>query len=313
MCPYKEIGVFPDCDFLVEDFYLLSKGEPTEVGIDFQSDLGKKLFEDMEANDHEELGRLILHSHNNMSVSPSSTDLSQVVKWASGVPYCLSLIINNKIEMTALIALAEEKQITTKSRKKIGFNTFTEPVVNEETITEHTVNYLDIEFPKFVTDVLERYKVIQNYSSLPPNRTVIYGTSPTNQTKVRDYNWDDSHYPYQDSGVIPGNTMPTWKPKQLTKQAVKSSPIKIEKKDPFEESGYISNSDVRNALYTYCFRKPNSAEDPFTVEEASENIVLDLKSYGIPINRYLEFIGSVGFYHKKSDNTKLIAAIKSIK
>jgi hypothetical protein len=102
-----------------------------------------------------------------MGITPSGTDVTQVKKWAESYPYYLSIIVNNKFEFNALLAVKTEKEITTVSKIRKKGDKFYPPI--RQTVKENAfdIYYPTVYIPASVFELKDRMDKIQHYSSVP--------------------------------------------------------------------------------------------------------------------------------------------------
>jgi hypothetical protein len=108
---YKEIeGSIEDIDSLkiqVEYLWPMAKGTGASVSFEYDEDW----IEVFDYNaDAEDLKMGIVHSHNSMGVFHSGTDYQDLVTNASHYEYYLSLVVNNKMDFDAKIAICGEEE-----------------------------------------------------------------------------------------------------------------------------------------------------------------------------------------------------------
>lgn len=103
--------------FEANDLFLMDIGSGSYTEYEYDEHVVKYLCD----NPHlmgEDYAMGHIHSHNNMSVFFSGTDKQELVDNAPNHNFYLSLIVNNKNNMCAKVAISQEKEITTTSRFK---------------------------------------------------------------------------------------------------------------------------------------------------------------------------------------------------
>jgi len=161
---YKTKGKFPD-KFVMEavDIFLVAKGVSAEVGYKVTPELIMKLDEAGLLEDN--ISRGLVHSHHNMSTSFSGTDMEQVKLASQSNPYYLSVVVNNKLEFTAKVAV-ESKEILN------GYSYFKTPnnkqVKKAKTYTKNSYEVIDVEvdchWPEYMLGTDEQLKAMQAYT-----------------------------------------------------------------------------------------------------------------------------------------------------
>jgi len=165
---YKTRGKFPK-NFIMEavDIYLMAEGSTAEVGYtataDLIIDLDKQgLLEDSKGNDY---SRGLIHSHHNMGTSFSGTDFKELNKAADTLPYYLSVVVNNKMDFTAKVAIKSEEVYNGYSYYK-GLNS--KEIKTPKTFKRESFEVIDVElefeWPDYMLEVDERIEKIQKYS-----------------------------------------------------------------------------------------------------------------------------------------------------
>lgn len=164
---YKTKGKFPTNSFVAEgvDVFLMSRGEPSEVGIDsLNSYHGKNLINDIIDHDYEEYQRCIIHSHHGMSTGFSSTDTNQLKQWASTNPYYMSIVINNALEFTAKIAIKSTEVYKGYSYiKDLNNKQIKIPKTFERESYQTVELNVVVDYPEYMISVNDRIKNIQEY------------------------------------------------------------------------------------------------------------------------------------------------------
>jgi hypothetical protein len=155
-------GDFGDqnCVVSVEYLYLMDIGSATYTEYDFAS---PELISFLMKNpDKRKMKYGHIHSHNKMGVFFSPTDMDELKSNAPNHNFYLSLIVNNRNEMTAKVAFAvtTEQEIAVKSiisrRTSTGTLIQESPTASTDKKTLHEIFYYDcdIEKPQIVEDLL---------------------------------------------------------------------------------------------------------------------------------------------------------------
>lgn len=140
------------------DVIPMAKGSKTEVGyvttpelIDTLCNLG-----------YEEMKRGLIHSHNTMPTAFSGTDVDVLEDLAENQPYYLSVVVNNKLEVTAKIAYKVREKVQTFFR-----NIKNEEIhINEESERiSYKLHELDVKIkaPQYLMRVLPSFENMQDY------------------------------------------------------------------------------------------------------------------------------------------------------
>lgn len=164
---YETEGEFPE-DFIIKgiDVIPTAYGEPSEVGENTNIDVMTKVL-DLE---YEEYSRGLIHSHCNMGTGFSSTDTNQVQKAASKLPYYLSVVVNNRLEITAKVAIKSTEEYTGFSYFK---NLKNKLVKSPKTFKQESYEIIELEVeikvPNYINRLLPNVRSMQNYSSRPIN------------------------------------------------------------------------------------------------------------------------------------------------
>lgn len=136
---YKVDGDFNTGKFkcVIEDLYPMDKGTSGYTEYEFSEDFIKYRMNNLDTLECN-IGHI--HSHNNMSTFFSGTDLNELRDNVSNHNYYLSLIVNNKLDMTAKIAFSgNENVITEKTIKFTGDDGLEHSIVNKSNLTKDVV------------------------------------------------------------------------------------------------------------------------------------------------------------------------------
>lgn len=283
---YKTKGSFPN-NFIMEaiDVLLMSKGEPAEVGIDtVNSYHGKNLISDLCDRDYEEYSRAIIHSHCNMGTTFSGTDTQQIKQWASTAPYYLSVVVNNRLEFNAKVAIKSTEEYKGFAYYK---NLNNKQIKTSKTFTQESYELIDVEVikevPDYIIEINDRMKNIQQYSSRPVttgySSPSVYNSNITYTNKFADA-WD--------------------KTTQFTTPVIKA-PKQMEL---FGDG--IDNMFIRKALQTYAYE----GGQLMSPDEIAGTIYMDEEAYGIDESLYIKYLQENVFIDDKTD-LKIIEELNS--
>tara|TARA_R110000868_G_scaffold148357_3_gene370206 strand:- start:4353 stop:5243 length:891 start_codon:yes stop_codon:yes gene_type:complete len=173
---YETEGEFPD-NFIIKgiDVIPTAYGEPAEVGENTNIDVMTKILD----LNYEEYSRGLIHSHCGMATSFSGTDTNQLQKSASKLPYYLSVVVNNRLEITAKVAIKSTEEYT-------GFSFFknlkNKLIKTPKTFTQDSYEVIELKveitLPEYINRLIPNVKTMQSYSSAPATN---WNQSNTNQ------------------------------------------------------------------------------------------------------------------------------------
>jgi hypothetical protein len=148
-----------------------------------------------------------IHSHNNMNSFFSSTDNDELKDNAKNYNYYLSLIVNNKMDMVAKLAMAGKSTqiLTLKDNNGLLFNLNTK----EKSIIG-TINVNVFPFDENITEIEKRVKELKDKekekekdkeeerrkSFLDYTRSTVIGTDVYNRYDSIGYNYNTRNNPY---------------------------------------------------------------------------------------------------------------------
>lgn len=201
-------------------------------------------------------------SHCSMGTTFSQTDMTQLQGWASSGPYYLSVVVNNRMEFTAKVAIKSTEKLTGYSffRDLKGKTIKSGNKVVERDPFEIIEVEVEANFPGYMLEVGERLKNIQNYTSntgFVRNYTAT-GNSRANK-KVNDYLDKRQHQ-------LP-----------FASKRVYNEDLMIDAYD---------KQQLNSAIRLYCTDKDIN----LTAAECAANIKADLFQMGIPIASYVEYL-----------------------
>jgi hypothetical protein len=269
---YKTKGSFPN-NFIMEavDVLLMAKGSAAEVG--YVTDVS--LMSDLCDLGLEEYSRGLIHSHVNMATNPSGTDIKELESAASTGPYYLSVIVNNRMEVNALVGIKTVVKGTVKSTIKNLFgklvNTGSKVVEYEDyEIINCEVVKQDYDLPKYMVEVNERLAKIQDYNTAAHSKRSGYIKSEKAKEKYRQnqaINQRGSQAQLFDDWPQMGG----------------ESPLMLQPDDigdPFE--GFI-----KEALEMYSRYADNTLK---LAKDTAFSISNDPYNYGIPNSSFIEYL-----------------------
>lgn len=301
---YKTKGSFPN-SFIMEgvDVILMAKGSAAEVGYKTTPELIETICD----LGYEDYSRALLHSHHGMSTGWSNTDHSQLELAASTSPYYLSVVVNNKLEFDAKVAIQQTEEYrgyshiidlkgklikspiskTNKSFKKI----------NVETI---------IEKPSFMIDVDTRHSAIQVYTG--GNQLLDTINRPANY-------YGNNHYIPNKSYAPPAYKTNSYYKKPVQQKLfnnfedVFNTPF-VDTKPVTKEIDIDEYSEfVRQALKEYKSSFYLTSKD---IEDLAEAIVNDDLQYGLSVDYYILYLKENTFIDNFTDNL-LIKELEELK
>jgi hypothetical protein len=148
---YKHNGDWDNLEIEAVDMLLLDLGEPGFTQFNVTADIMNY----MVMNDLIEYHVGLVHSHQNFNVFFSGTDQKTLLECGTDESHFLSLIVNNKLEMTAMFTKRVECEI--KATKKLcidGFTKKTEEIVDKQLhkSVEVIAKKLNVELSDFMFD-----------------------------------------------------------------------------------------------------------------------------------------------------------------
>jgi hypothetical protein len=249
---YKTKGHFPN-NFIMEgvDILLMSKGSSAEVG--YVTDA--ELIGDLCDLNLEEYSRAMIHSHHSMSTNPSGTDINELKSAASTGHYYLSVIVNNNLDITALVGIKKTYKGTVKSVFKNLFGKYTTSKTQDVEYEDCEIIECEVvkEYPKYMLDINQRIeKKLQNYNT-------------SNHPKRAGYK----------------------------KEVAKKVPVQAELfsdeflgDSPIDDLSLYSDFIVES-LKSYCYYTNGAKKTPSNAIMSIENDVLGV---GIPISYYVAYL-----------------------
>ena len=119
-----------------------------------------------------------IHSHHNMSTFFSGTDTQELIDNCVNHSYYVSLIVNNKNEMTARVAIAGERKMKASSVFSLkGLKDSMITIPRDEDVTENVMYYADIEIVKEESLFMNKAKDIAE----PKKQFIATGTGSMQQ------------------------------------------------------------------------------------------------------------------------------------
>lgn len=188
---YEVLGTIKDPSnmrVILRDILPLDKGSSAATSYDFDTRFVDYMMENEELEDYK-IGHI--HSHNNMGVFFSGTDLEELQDNAPNHNYYFSFIVNNKMDFQGKIATVLTAQLPTeevtfeaKDEEGVLYATVKEPLKKE--ITRLLVYDCDIESavaPSLTSSFLENVsKIIKKYSPVGTTKKV-------NEIVVTENDW----------------------------------------------------------------------------------------------------------------------------
>lgn len=181
----------------LRDIILMNKGSKTYTGYDFNekkrdqsgySDTHIEYCEEFEEALTWKVG--MIHSHNTMNVFFSGTDLSELVDNSPSHNYYLSFIVNNKMEMTAKVAVfakvEDEVKVSYKALQSNG---------TPYNMSEGTLKVSSSKVFAYDCEILLEKKERKSYSFFEKNLANILSKndSPNYFSKVSKWGFEDKH------------------------------------------------------------------------------------------------------------------------
>lgn len=258
------------------DILLMAKGSAAEVG--YRTDA--KLIGDLCDLGYEEYSRGLVHSHASMAVNPSHTDIEQLKLAASTGPYYLSVIVNNRLEVKAMVAIKSEEIYTGYSffRNLKGKHVKVPKEYKTESYEVIDVE-VDIQIPKYIQDVNERMKDIQLYHT--PHQYTPVGSGNKLQTDK-----DVNRIPGSVYGPISGygNQRPAY-----TKN--KTYPQTELWTDGYKTTEEDEEYDMYEGFIEAAIQKYSKVNNKYlTAYEIASNIKEDSEGYGLAVGLYIEYL-----------------------
>ena len=204
---YQPIGDIKDLStfkIIAKDVYLMDIGTSAYTEYSFNESIMNFYDKFPEAMNYKIAH---IHSHNNMNSFFSSTDNDELKDNAKNYNYYLSLIVNNKMDMVAKLAMAGKSTqiLTLKDNNGLLFNLNTK----EKSIIG-TINVNVFPFDENITEIEKRVKELKDKekekekdkeeerrkSFLDYTRSTVIGTDVYNRYDSIGYNYNTRNNPY---------------------------------------------------------------------------------------------------------------------
>lgn len=309
---YKTKGKFPD-DFIIEgvDVLLMAKGSAAEVG--YITD--ESLISDLCDLNYEEYSRGLHHSHHNMGTSFSGTDTEQLKLAASTCPYYLSVVTNNKLEVTAKVAIESEIKWEAYSYHK---NLFGKPIKGKKrTGTKKDYTIIECEV------VLEKPEYMQSVDARIASKLQMYShgggigkenyTQNSNTPKYTNpytHNYNKSKYSDLDDYYSNkyGYSEHDWSGyQQKDNKTVGFQKSNLKTTHASVSSAVLNADDIKKIMKDYCL---DSNYNLLPLDTCILAIIDDQKNYGVTLDDCLRVLKTYRVFTKLSDDDLLATAIK---
>lgn len=235
-----------------------------------------------------------IHSHNNMNVFFSSTDMDEIEENAKSHNFYLSLIVNNKMEMTAKVAIyAKAKHKFTASYIAKDEQGKDYPIKNEEfNFIKENCSIIDCEIIRENTDI--------NIDSLFTDNVdkIIQESKVVSSSKWSDYN----SYPYSTNNYFNSNEKAeisfqkylskTSVQKELPFNKINNKNSNLEKKKALEYAGntYLQNSEKTKSFNS--LEEEDDDDNSISIEEQFAVYILNNGEYEEGVDAF-EYLSSI--------------------
>lgn len=258
---YKTKGTFPN-NFIMEgvDILLMAKGSSAEVGYVTNGDLIGDLC-DLEL---EEYSRAMIHSHHSMSVSPSTTDINELKSAASTGPYYLSVIVNNKLDIKALVGIKKTYKGKVKSSYKNLWNKLVSETAQEIEYEDYEIIECEVEkqIPQYMLDINTRIsEKLQDYNTSPHSKRAGYTKSKQDMVRFSPRETVGKQQSlFREDEVIMGK---------------------------ISESNDVYESFIPSMLEAYCWYANGTLKSAYNAAISIEN---DSMGFGIPFSAIISYL-----------------------
>lgn len=204
----------------LKDILPLDRGTSVTTGFDIDERLTNYLMNDPERLDWK-YGTL--HSHNNMDVFFSGTDMNDLKDNAKSHNYYLSVVVNNRLDIIGKVAFVaiSEVLVTTQYKapdedgEKYSLNSFEETYISKK---EKLFNY-DCEIIYSIPEKTKFSEFYENVAKILIPSKSYYKKSPVVET-ISPYNsWKPSHIPKESTST--NKKTSSWLQKDLSKKPIK--------------------------------------------------------------------------------------------